>query len=879
MKPVPLSRLLSLAGRQLFRESRSGELRVLFFALLIAVASSTAIGYFSARLNGAMLARAAEFLGADLVLNGTQPASAEQIERGTRLGLRHADSVEFSSVIATDQGIQLSSIKAVGDRYPLRGQLKSAAAPFAAEQAGGRPQAGEVWVESRLLVSLDLKVGDSIEIGRKPLRIARILTYEPDRAGDFYSLTPRAMMSLADLDATGVVQPGSRVRYRDLWEGPPEALQAYRQQVKGSLAANQRLQDARDGNRQVGDALGRAERYLNLASLAAVLLAGVAVALSAARFAARRYDASALLRCLGLSRSETLLLYALQLLLLGLLASAIGALLGWLAQLGLFRLLATLLPPDVPAGGLFPAFAGIATGLVALAGFALPPLAALGRVPPLRVLRSDLLPVPMRTWMAYACALLALGLIMWRLSLDLKLTLALLGGGLVATLVLGALLLLGLNGLRRALARASLPWRLGLGQLLRHPLAAAGQSLAFGLILLAMALIALLRGELLDTWQAQLPPDAPNHFALNILPTEKDAFERRVQKLSPGAEPLFPMVPGRLVAVNGKPVQALDEDVRSERALQRDLGLTWSERLPSGNQLTAGRWWSAPQPGALPGVSVEEKLAANLRIQVGDRLTFSVAGQNREVQVQSLRKVKWDNFQPNFFMVFQPGTLTDLPVTYLTSFYLPASQERDLIELARALPHRHPAAGRRPAEPAAEHPRPGHPGRGVRAGVRSRGGLRGALRRSPGDPRRARAPGCPAARAGCRARVAATYPAGRVRPARRSQRPARGARLRGGQPAALPTGLRPAVASASLVARAASGGRRAGRRRRPAGHPSRPQQQPAAGPARGLIGYTGRLSSVHLWNHPNHESLSSTAHRRHPADHSGGRRAVTRRAA
>ncbi len=557
MKPVPLSRLLSLAARQLFRESRSGELRVLFFALLIAVASSTAIGYFSARLNGAMLARAAEFLGADLVLNGTQPASAEQIERGTRLGLRHADSVEFSSVIATDQGIQLSSIKAVGDRYPLRGQLKSAAAPFAAEQAGGRPQAGEVWVESRLLVSLDLKVGDSIEIGRKPLRIARILTYEPDRAGDFYSLTPRAMMSLADLDATGVVQPGSRVRYRDLWEGPPEALQAYRQQVKGSLAANQRLQDARDGNRQVGDALGRAERYLNLASLAAVLLAGVAVALSAARFAARRYDASALLRCLGLSRSETLLLYALQLLLLGLLASAIGALLGWLAQLGLFRLLATLLPPDVPAGGL---------------------------------------------------------------------------------------------------------------------------------ILLAMALIALLRGELLDTWQAQLPPDAPNHFALNILPTEKDAFERRVQKLSPGAEPLFPMVPGRLVAVNGKPVQALDEDVRSERALQRDLGLTWSEQLPSGNQLTAGRWWSAPQPGALPGVSVEEKLAANLRIQVGDRLTFSVAGQNREVQVQSLRKVKWDNFQPNFFMVFQPGTLTDLPVTYLTSFYLPASQERDLIELARAFP-------------------------------------------------------------------------------------------------------------------------------------------------------------------------------------------------
>ncbi|MFV3304555.1 ABC transporter permease [Pseudomonas sp. NY15181] len=686
MKPLSLPNLFRLSLRQLWREGRSGELRVLFFALLIAVAASSAIGYFSARLNGAMLVRAAEFLGADLVLSGTQPATGEQIDSGLRLGLQHARSVEFSSVVATDQGIQLSSVKAVGDSYPLRGELKSAPEPLQPEVEGGRPQSGEIWVESRLLASLELKVGDSVDIGRKSLRITRVLTYEPDRAGDFYSLTPRVLMNLQDLDATGVVQPGSRVRYRDLWGGSPEALQAYRKATQDGLAANQQLQDAHHGNRQIGDALGRAERYLNLASLAAVLLAGVAVALSANRFATRRFDASALLRCLGLSRREALLLYGTQLLTLGLVASLCGTVLGWLAQQGLMHLLGNLLPPQIPEAGIVPALAGMGTGLVALAGFALPPLAALGRVPPLRVLRSDLLPVPMRTWMAYTCALIALGLIMWRLSLDLKLTLALLGGGAIAAVILGVLLLLALRGLRRALQGASLPWRLGVGQLLRYPLAAAGQSLAFGLILLAMALIALLRGELLDTWHAQLPANAPNHFALNILPAEKDSFEQRVKKLSPNAEDLYPMVPGRLVAVNGQPVHALSEDVRSERALQRDLGLTWSARLPAGNQIVAGQWWQAGEQSALPGVSVEEKLANNLSLKVGDRLSFSVAGQTREAQVRSLRSVKWDNFQPNFFMVFEPGTLTDLPVTYLTSFYLPISQERDLIELARAFP-------------------------------------------------------------------------------------------------------------------------------------------------------------------------------------------------
>ncbi|MEB0039982.1 MULTISPECIES: ABC transporter permease [unclassified Pseudomonas] len=690
MARLPFQRLLSLATRQLLRDARAGELRVLFFALLVAVAASTAIGYFGARLNGAMLLRATEFLGADLILEGTSPALPAQIEAGNTLKLDHAQVIEFSSVIATDTGIQLASVKAVDAGYPLRGELKSAAAPYQAEEPGGRPQPGEAWAESRMFAALNLKVGDNIDVGSKTLRLSRVLTYEPDRAGNFYSLTPRVMINLADLAATGVVQPGSRVSYKELWRGSHASLEAYRQQVTSGLAANQRLQDARDGNRQIGGALGKAERYLNMASLVAVLLSGVAVALSAARFAARRFDASALLRCLGLSRNEALVLFSLQLAILGLLASLTGALLGWLAQLGLFALLHDLLPADVPPGGLLPAIAGIGTGLVALAGFALPPLAALGRVPPLRVLRRDMLPIPASSWLVYGAALLALGLIMWRLSLDLVLTFALLGGGIIAAVVLGGLLLLALQSLRRLLAGASLPWRLGLGQLLRHPLAAAGQTLAFGLILLSMALIALLRGELLDTWQNQLPKDAPNYFVLNILPGDKDHFTERMAGLSTHASPLYPIIPGRLISINDEPVRNIvSKDSRGENATERDLSLTWAADLPQGNRLSAGTWWDTKGNVAadkIPGVSVESKLAESLKLKLGDHMNFVVGGMTREAQVTSLRDVSWDNFQPNFFMIFQPGTLQDLPTTYLTSFYLAPGNDQQIVELSRTFP-------------------------------------------------------------------------------------------------------------------------------------------------------------------------------------------------
>ena len=686
MRRLSLSSLLRLALRQLWRERRAAELRTLLIALLIAVAASSSIGYLSQRLNDAMLLRASEFLAADLVLDSSLPATQAQRDSAVRLGLRQAQSVEFASVLIGEEAVQLASVKAVDNPYPLRGELKSAASPFAEEQPGDGPLPGEAWAEPRLLLALGLAVGDSVELGQHRLRISRVLTHEPDRSSDFYSLTPRLLMHLDDLAATQIIQPGSRVRYRLLWQGNPEQLAALRDSLKGQLLPQQRLLDARDGNSKVGKALQRAERYLNLSSLAAVLLAGVAVALSANRYARRRFDASALLRCLGLSARETLYLYGMQLAVLGLLASLLGALLGWFGHLLLLHLLAGLLPAELPAAGVQPLLAGVATGLVALAGFALPPLAALGRVPPLRVLRSDLQPLAMRAVLVYACALLALGLIMWRLSLDLALTLSLLGGGLLACLLLGGLLLLGLRSLRRLLHKASLAWRLGLGQLLRQPLAAAGQMLAFGLILLVMALVALLRGELLDTWQAQLPERTANHFALNIQPAERQAWANALQQLKAESSPLYPMLPGRLVAINQQPVaHQVEADSRGERATRRDLNLTWSAELPSGNQITAGSWWDEADTQGL-GVSLEAELASSLGIALGDQLTFNLAGREITRQVSSLRTVDWDSFQPNFFVIFDPRGMQQHSASYITSFYLPSAQADQLLPLARQFP-------------------------------------------------------------------------------------------------------------------------------------------------------------------------------------------------
>ncbi|WP_193075361.1 ABC transporter permease [Pseudomonas sp. FME51] len=683
-----IGRDLPLASRLLLREWRAGELRVMLLALVIAVLVSTAISFFTDRLQRGMATRAAEFLGADMRISSREPLPVELLQEAINNSLQHTDIVDFSSVTSSESEMQLSSIKAVGAGYPLRGEVRTSQHSFGVEQvASGIPDSGTVWIEPRLLNVLGLDVGDQLEIGYAQLRITALLTHEPDRAGDFYSLTPRILMNLNDLPATRVVQPGSRVRYRLLVSGAEADLQNYRQWLEPRLQDHQRLTSVADDNRQIGSALERANQFLGLASIAAVVLAGVAVALSASRFAGRHYDTSALLRCLGASRRRTLRLFLIQLLGLGILATVLGLLLGWLMQWGLVHLLRELLPPDLPPAGIKPLLVGSATGLIGLLGFALPPLLRLGRVSPLRVLRRELTPLPGSAWVIYGLALSGLSLLMWQFTGNLPMTLAVIFGGALAALLLGSLAWLLLQASGKRLRNAGLAWRLGSGQLLKQPTAAAGQILAFGLILMSMVVIFILRTELLDTWQAQLPDDAPNHFALNILPTEEPAFRQALADIGARSAPLYPVTQGRLTAINGEAVREhVTKDSPGERAINRDLSLTWAADLPADNQLRAGQWWEQLPASESHRVSVEAELADSLGVSLGDQLSFVISGATLEAEVSSIREVNWDNFTPNFYMVFSPGALDGKPSTLLTSFNLPADQRDGLRELTRAFP-------------------------------------------------------------------------------------------------------------------------------------------------------------------------------------------------
>ncbi|MCK9237096.1 MAG: ABC transporter permease [Thiopseudomonas sp.] len=679
--------IFNLAIKQSLREVRSPELYTLFFALVVAVASSSTIAHFADRLHQAMQLRASEFLAADLVVSGSIISSESLIEQGLALGLETAQTVSFATMLSSKEGMHLASIKAVNEHYPLRGALKSSTRLGGMEHSGGQPSPGEVWLDVQLFNLLSIQPGDTLEIGAAELIASHVLTYEPDSAGGFSAFTPRVIMNIADLSATQAIQPGSRIHYRQLWRGDAQALARYSKVIESQLAPQQKIEQLSDGNPQLNNALERAQQYLNLASLAAILLASVSIALSASNFANKRYDHAALLRCFGLSRQQTLLLFTLQLLLLGLIASLVGIALGWLGQQTLFGLLADLLPEDIPPASAQASLTALLTGLISLFGFGLPPLIALGQVSPLRVLRRDLQPMPTAAWLIYALAIAALALIMWRLSLDLRLTLIILFGGLVFALILGAGILLLLKRLTSVLAQRNLAWRLGLGHLLRKPLLAAGQILAFALIIFAMALVVLLRSELLDNWQQQLPEQAANHFAFNIMPHEKPELARQLQLVSPQIAEFYPMTPGRLTHINDQPVlQRLAPDSPALTTVQRDLNLTWTEQVPKDNQVTDGQWWSTTSPSDLIEISVEQELAKRLNLQLGDTVTFNLGGQVISSRVSNFRSVDWGSMQPNFFVIFSPERLGNLPYTWITSFYLAPEKSTELRQLNQNFP-------------------------------------------------------------------------------------------------------------------------------------------------------------------------------------------------
>jgi len=671
-------RTLRLALRMLSRDWRAGELTVLIGAMVLAVASIGTVGFFADRVKGALTRQANLLLGADVLISGDRPLPDDLAAEARRRGLVSTPAVKFNSMVqragaAAGEGAVLADVKAVAPGYPLRGAVVLADGDNAdGRRATGIPPRGEAWPDARLAARLGVHAGDTLAVGDTTLRVSAIILQEPEVAGGLLAIGPRLLVNLDDVPAMNLLQPGNRAVYRLLVAelSAHGALDAYLKWLQPELKPGQRMENVRDLRPEVRQTLERAEKFLGLSALVAVILAAVAVALAASRYLRRHLDTAAMLRCFGAPRRRTLALFVLQFGALGLAASAAGIVLALAGQQLLVMLLSSLTTADLPAPGVVPAITAFGTGVLLLFGFALPPLIALASVPPLRVLRRDL---PRPRPGGVAAYLLGAGviavLIAWQAQ-DAKAGAIMIGGigALLAAAALSAWLLIVL--LKR-LPQRGVTWRFGLANLRRRPLASSLQIGALALGLMALLLLTVVRGDLMRNWRASLPPDAPNHFIVNVLPDQVEGVRAALKAATGSETALYPMIRGRLVGLNGTRLDTAQyEDARARRLAEREFNLSWAADLPQTNRIVAGSWF-AGATGPAAGISMEQGIAESLKLKLGDELTYDIAGTPVTAAITSLRKVDWDSFRPNFFTLFAPGVLETMPRTYLGAVRVP----------------------------------------------------------------------------------------------------------------------------------------------------------------------------------------------------------------
>jgi len=672
------------AGKMLARDWRGGELGVLLLALILAVGVVSGISAFATRLQSALTQESHRFLAADLVVRASTEMPQAWLEQAQEEGVSNALTLVFPSMVyAGDDSMHLVSVKAVSSAYPLRGDLTYSEQPFGVVQpATTGPERGQVWLESRLFALLDVEIGDTVALGEAEFTVAAAARTEPDQAASFGGYGPRLLMHYEDIPATRVVQPGSRVEYRQLYAGAPEALQALRDWLEPQLQSGQRLLDVSEGQPGIGNALRRAERFLLLAGSLGVVLAGVAIALAARRFSERHNDYVAIMKSLGATSARVNRLYGSSLLLLGSVATVIGCSLGWGIQALFFELFADQLPVQPGPSGIRPYAIGAATALTCLLCFAWPPLRRLSQASPLRVLRRDAPQENRRTLGDYALGLVAISLLMWGYSRDWQLTLAVLAG-LAITVVLGLVLALTLlRGGRLVGMRAGSIWRLALAGLQRRGTSNAMQVVIFAMAIMLLLVLVLVRTSLIDQWQTQLPEGTPNHFMINIGPGDVQSVDQMLRAQDIDSEALYPMIRGRIMAIGDEDLPVTDDRENPRR--QRETNFTWSDTLPEGNRLFAGTWWSAQSDEAL--VSLERDFAERLGIDVGDKMGFMVGSQPLEATVANIRELDWQSMRPNFYLIFPPRLLASYPATFMTSFHLPPGEKSFLNSFVRRFP-------------------------------------------------------------------------------------------------------------------------------------------------------------------------------------------------
>ena len=682
-------RTLRLAFRMMLRDLRAGELHLLGLAIVIAVASLTSVGFLADRVGRALDSEANQLLGGDLLLRADRPWPASFADEARRRDLQVVTTVLFTSMASTEEQAVLAGVKVVEDGYPLRGSIRIAPGPNQPDAVAGRaPGAGEVWLDERLFAELGVKAGDRVGLGEVEFRVGAMVSFESDRGANFFSLLPRAIFNASDLAATGLLVEGSRATWRLHVAGTPEAVAGFEQWARANLGRGQSVETIENARPEVRASLDQAQRFLRLAALLAVILAAVAVGLSARRFMQRHLDGCAVMRCLGARQAQVLGIVVGEFMLFGLFAALVGSALGWATQWGLAGGLREVLATELPAPAMRPLAHGIAVGMVLLAGFVLPQLLRLGKVPTLRVLRREFdgpEPVSGVAWAFGLAALLAL--IFW-IAADVRLGLLVAGGFAVALAVFALAAWWVLRMASRIKGQGSLRgggWRYGVAALGRRMGGSVVQAAALGLGMTALLLLTLIRSDLLDNWRRMAPADAPNRFVINIQPDQREGVRALFAAEGLPVPGIQPMIRGRMTAINGEPVRADEfEDQRTRRLAEREFNLSHSPALPDGNSVVAGSWHGESRA---PQFSVEKGLAETFGLKVGDVVSFDVAGRAVEAPITSVRGLDWDSMRVNFFFIASEGLLDDAPASLITSFHLPSSHHDFTTRLVHAFPN------------------------------------------------------------------------------------------------------------------------------------------------------------------------------------------------
>jgi len=679
-----------LSFRMLYRDWRAGELNVLVLALIIAVSGVATVGFFADRVELALSRESNQLLGADLLIISSKPLPEIYADEASRLGLSISSLTKFPSMISNGENNLLTEIKAVTEGYPLRGRVHLAGRSLEKPRiqiAPGIPQPGTIWVDEKVMTRLELKGGDIVDVGDIQLTVTELVVREPDHSVGFINMGARAMINAADLPDTGLIQEGSRVSYQLLIAGEINAVQQFRDWAKTQLTKAQRIEGIRDARPEIKAALERSEKFLSLAALASVVLAAAAIALAVRRFTQRHLDGCAVMRSLGASQKQLFYLYLYYFIALGVIASSIGCLIGFAAQEILTHWLTGIVETELPWPNWLPALQGLLVGLVLLLGFALPPVLNLRSVPALRVLRRDIGLSNAHSIAGYLLGLAALSLLFIWKAQDLKLGLYIVIGFVSAIAIFGCLGWLLIRILSSLRHQAGGAWRYGLASIRRRAVSSILQAVALGLGLMALLVLTLIQDDLIDDWQTSLPPDAPNHFLVNIQVDQLPQLEDFFQQYGIEHPPLFPMVRGRLIKINGKDVSPEDysDDPHAERHIRREFNLSWASKQSMDNQIVQGKWWNADTSEAV--MSIEAGIAKTIGVKLGDELTYDIAGSQFSARITSLRKVEWDSFRVNFFVVVPPGLLDNYPASYITSFYVPPAEIAMMHELVRTFPN------------------------------------------------------------------------------------------------------------------------------------------------------------------------------------------------